>query len=56
MKYFNYFLLLVAVVLTFVALYFWLSKGQIDVAVLCFVFALGSHSVYLHATKADKPG
>ena len=55
MKYVNYGLLLGSIVLTFVALYFWLAKGQIDYAAFSFALAAGGHSVYLHSTKADKP-
>jgi hypothetical protein len=54
MKYFNYVFLLGAIVLTFVGLYFWLAKGQIDYAALCFALAAMGHSTYLHATKSDK--
>jgi hypothetical protein len=56
MKYFNYVFLLAAIVLTFVGLYFWLLKGQIDYGALCFALAAMGHSTYLHATKKDKAG
>ncbi len=56
MKYINYMFLLGAIVLTFVALYYWLAKGQIDYAAFCFALAAMAHSVYVHATKANKAG
>jgi len=54
MKFINYGFLLAAIVLTFVALYCWLAKGQIDYAAFYFALSAMSHSVYVHATKADK--
>jgi hypothetical protein len=56
MKFINYVFLLGAIVLTFLGLYFWLVKGQIDYAALSFALAAMGHSTYLHATKSDKPG
>ena len=56
MKYINYVFLLGAIVLTFVGLYFWLAKAQIDYAAFFFALAAIGHSTYLHATKSDKTG
>jgi len=56
MKYLNSGFLLGAIVLTFVGLYFWLAKSQIDYAALCFALAAMGHSTYLHATKSNKAG
>ena len=55
-KYVNYIMLLVAIVLAFAGLYYWLAKWQIDYAALFFAFAAGMHAVYLHSTKANKAG
>ncbi len=54
MKYISYGFLLAAIVLTFVALYFWLVKGQIDFSAFYFALSSISYSVYIHATKANK--
>ena len=56
MKYINYILLGLAVLLAFTGPYYWLAKGQIDYA--AFFFALGTslHAVHLHSTKSNKPG
>lgn len=54
MKYISYIFLLGAVVLSFAGLYFWLARGQIDYAALCFALAAIGHSTYLHATKSDR--
>ena len=54
MKYISYIFLLGAVVLSFAGLYFWLTRGQIDYAALCFALAAIGHSTYLHATKSDR--
>jgi hypothetical protein len=51
----NYSFLVGSIVLTFVALYFWLAKHQIDYAAFCFALAAAGHGAYLQATKADKP-
>ncbi len=56
MKYINYVFLVGAIVLFFAGLYFWLGKGQIDYAALCFALAAIGHSTYLHAAKSDKAG
>ena len=56
MKYINYGLLVGAIGLTFVGLYFWLAKGQIDYAAFWLALAAMSHSTYLHSTKSDKAG
>jgi hypothetical protein len=56
MKYINYAFLAGAIVLTFVGLFFWLVKHQIDYAALSFAIAAIGHSTYLHATKLDKTG
>jgi hypothetical protein len=56
MKYVQYFLLLSAIVITFVSLYYWLVRWQIDYAALCMAMAVGLHSVYLHAAKVNRPG
>ena len=56
MKYINYVFLLGAVVLSFVGLYFWLAKHQIDYAAFYFALAAMGHSVYVHSTKSDKAG
>ena len=54
MKFINYGFLLAAIVLTFIALFFWLAKSQIDFAAFYFALSALAHSVYVHATKADK--
>lgn len=54
MKYINYVFLLGAIVLSFIGLYYWLAKGQIDYAAFCFALAAMGHSTYLHSAKADK--
>ena len=56
MKYVNYILLLAAIILAFVGLYYWLAKWQIDYAAFYFALAAGMHAVYLHSTKANKTG
>jgi hypothetical protein len=56
MKYINCTFLVTAIVLSFGGLYFWLTKGEIDDAALCFALAAIVHSTYLHATKSDKSG
>lgn len=56
MKTINYLLLLSAIALAFLGLYYWLGKGQIDHAALSFALAAGLHAVYLHSTKADRAG
>lgn len=55
MKYINYALLAAAVALAFIALYYWLARGQIDYAAFFLAMAIGVHSVYLHSTKSNKP-
>ncbi len=55
MKYVNYSFLVGSIVLTFVALYFWLAKGQIDYAAFFFALSAAGHGAYLQATKAEKP-
>lgn len=54
MKIINCGILIAAIVLTFVALYFWLVKCQINFAAFYFALSAMAHSVYVHATKADK--
>jgi hypothetical protein len=49
-------MLLLAIVLAFVGLYYWLAKSQIDYAALFFAFSVGMHAVYLHSIKANKVG
>lgn len=56
MKFINYGFLLAAIVLTFVALYYWLVKGQIDFAAFYFALSAMAHSIFVHASKADKAG
>ena len=56
MKYINYVFLLIAVVLAFAGLYYWLAKSQMDTAAFCFALAAMGHSTYLHSTKMDKAG
>ena len=56
MKYINYILLLLAISLAFIALYYWLAKEQIDYAAFYFAIATGMHSVYLHSIKSNKVG
>ena len=55
MKFMSYGFLVAAIVLTFVALFFWLAKRQIDYSAFYFALSSLSYSVYIHATKADKP-
>lgn len=54
MKLINYVFLVGVVILFFVGLFFWLNKGQLDVAAFYFALAAISQSTYLMATKADK--
>jgi len=54
MKIIPYIFILAAIVLTFVALYFWLVKGQIDYSAFYFALSSISYSVFIHTTKADK--
>ncbi len=54
MKTINYIFLIGAVVFVFTGLYFWLTKNQIDYAAFFFALAAIGHSIYMHATKADK--
>lgn len=56
MKYVNYGFLLAAIVLVFVGLYYWLAKTQMDYAAFLLALSAMSYGVYLHATKANKPG
>ena len=56
MKYMKYILLLFAISLTFIGLYYWLVKGQIDYAAFCLAIAAMTHSTYLHATTSNKAG
>jgi len=56
MKYINYILILLAVSLAFIGLYYWLAKGQIDYAAFYFAISTSMHSVYLHSTKSNKAG
>lgn len=55
MKFINYTMLVLAVVLAFFGLYHWLAKGQIDYAAFYFALSTGLHAVYLHSIKANKP-
>jgi len=55
-KYINYGLLLAAILLTFIGLYFWLAKSQIDYSAFYFALAAMVHSTYLHSTKLDRAG
>jgi hypothetical protein len=54
MKYVNYIMLVLAVLLAFTGVYYWLVIRQIDYAAFFFALAAGMHSVYLHSTKADR--
>ncbi len=54
MKYINYGFLVAAIVLTFVALFYWLAQEQIDYAAFYFALSSMAYTVYVHATKADK--
>ncbi len=56
MKYINYGFLLGSIVLVFVGLYYWLALSRIDYAAFYLALSAMGHSVYVHATKADKSG
>ena len=54
MKYVNYIMLVLAVMLAFAGLYYWLVAAELDRAALAIALATGLHAVYLHSTKADR--
>lgn len=54
MKIINYLILIGAIVLFFIGLYYWLAKSQFDMAAFFFSLAAIGESTYLMSTKSDK--